>query len=270
MHKIRSLARRSSGRVNAPPARRASSRQEKRASNSSARKQPQSEAAPEADVGRAHSSAGTNLNALALFGKKIFGSHHHRHHHHQPSVGTTEAATTPTHRRVRHGHKYPSLDLMGVYASRRPRRGNQMNTLSGGTSLMDIQAFVHANRAKTDVRWCDEGSDVFLESNGRRASEAVRGRQSSVSLLPLEGQDGEMSPEDVEVGGSTSLGLGPAGGAGNARKKKTEKEGNIVSSLHRPLLLYLAARSRLLRLSLLAVIKRREAMVLSLARRRSK
>lgn len=181
MHKIRSLSRRSSGRVNAPPTRRVSSRQEKRASNSSARNQPPSEAAPEAGVRRAHSTAGTNLNALALFGKKIFGgSHHHRHHHHQPSVGTAEGATAPTPRRARHGPKY-SLDLMGVYTSRRPRRGNQMNTLSGGTSLMDI----HMEMPPQDVEITGSTSLQSARGAGRCQEEEDReGSNYSIESSP--------------------------------------------------------------------------------------
>ncbi|KIO24988.1 hypothetical protein M407DRAFT_25633, partial [Tulasnella calospora MUT 4182] len=146
MQKIRALARRGSGRVAPPPppTRRASTcgGQDARGSNSSSQQlllPPQStSAAPEVEVGSAAKSGSTN--ALAYLGKKIFGSHHRRRHQHA-------SAKTPEDHSAhedRHAPKHRSTDLVGVFSSRRPRTAEE-SLISGGTSLMDMQAFTHVN-----------------------------------------------------------------------------------------------------------------------------
>ncbi|KAG8914517.1 hypothetical protein FRC00_012890 [Tulasnella sp. 408] len=197
MQKIRALASRGSGRVvPPPPARRAStSGQDIRGSNSSQQflLPPQPSAAPEEHGGRVAARSGST-NALATLGRKIFGSHHYRRHHHASSKNGDASAREDPQKKKRQ-----SADLIGVYSRPRARTGEE-SFMSGGTSLMDMQALAHANRTTSGaLARHDDTLDPFAGelTPRRRASEIVRELDSVLGyFLP--------DPSQGVITGSTS------------------------------------------------------------------
>ncbi|KAG8900539.1 hypothetical protein FRC00_012404 [Tulasnella sp. 408] len=202
MQKIRALASRGSGRVvpPPPPARRAStSGQDIRGSNSSQQflLPPQRSAAPEEHGGRVAARNGST-NALATLGKKIFGSHHHRRHHNASSKNGDGSAREDPNKKKRQ-----SVDLIGVYSRPRPRAGED-SFMSGGTSLMDMQALAHANRTTSGVlARHDDTPDPFAGdlTPRRRASEIVRELDSVLGCFLPDASEGVIT-------GSTSAPIG--------------------------------------------------------------
>ncbi|KAG8922717.1 hypothetical protein FRC01_013688 [Tulasnella sp. 417] len=186
MQKIRALARRSSGRVVPPPAptRRAStSGQDARGGSSLSSHQLllPSQVPPAAPERVARSGS---VNALSWLGKKISGIHHHRQRHSRASEKHDGASSAREDR-----HDRSTDPVVGVYAGRRPRTGED-SCISGGTSLVDMQAFAHPNRtaSSTAVGRHDDTPTVVVEGEltpRRRASEIVRDLDSvSGCFLP--------------------------------------------------------------------------------------
>ncbi|KAG8979675.1 hypothetical protein FRB90_008016, partial [Tulasnella sp. 427] len=213
MHKLRSLARRGSGRVVPSSTQRPSS---KNRTSSSLSPQEEHTQPAEGDTLRVIASGSTR--ALALLGKKIFG--YHRHYHSEDPVTSTPESSGKARR---HG----SLNLLGGYSGRssRIRRGHEKNVLSGGTSLMDMQAYVHVKRATAteDGVWYEEGSDVALEwQEGRRPVEEVLHTSSDVSFVLVNHKadqvvetEGEMTTSTASLWFSDAAGQSRTAVAGN-------------------------------------------------------
>ncbi|KAG9049839.1 hypothetical protein FS837_008889 [Tulasnella sp. UAMH 9824] len=201
MQKIRALARRGSGRVvpPPPPARRAStSGQDIRGSNSSQHflLPPQASAAPEEHGGRVSARSGST-NALATLGRKIFGSHHRRHHNASSKHGDGSAREDPQKK------KHQSTDLIGVFSRPRARTGEE-SFMSGGTSLMDMQALAHVNRTTSGVlARHDDAPDPFAGdlTPRRRASEIVRELDSVLGYFLPDASEGVITGSTSALAG---------------------------------------------------------------------